>query len=61
VGYQGHTENFISETTNFIDAVGQLDPTALAAPAGMYLRLDDPLVAADRLGGCNCLSDGWYS
>src|SRR3546814_17570053 len=38
-------------SSDLVEGAGELDAAGLAAAAGVDLRLDDPEVAADRLGG----------
>ena len=48
---------FPAEITDLVDRFGDLDPAALAAAAGVDLRLDDPDGTVERLGRANGLVD----
>jgi hypothetical protein len=55
VGHQVAAQPVRCEVANLVLALDQLHATRLAAPTGVYLGLDDPLAAADLLGGLDCL------
>jgi len=55
MGDQRHTDHFAGELPDFIERFRQLDASALAATAGMYLRLDDPYRTAEFFGDRNSL------
>ena len=45
-----HADHLLREPLGFVGRLGQLDAAALAAAAGMDLRLDDDDAAAEPLG-----------
>jgi hypothetical protein len=47
------------EVADLVLALDQLDAAGLAAATGVHLRLDDPLAAADLLGGLDGLLRGF--
>ena len=49
VGDELHAQDLAGQRAHFVDRLGDLDPAALAAAAGVDLRLDDPDGAAERL------------
>ena len=51
VGDQGHAQHVVGELAHLLDRAGELDAAALAAAAGMDLRLDHPDRPAQRPGG----------
>ena len=53
-----HAQDFAGQLFNLFDAAGEFDAAALAATAGMNLRLDHPHRAAEFLGGFNRLLNG---
>ena len=57
VGDELHAEDLAREIAHLVDRARELDAAALAAAAGMDLRLDDPHRAAERLRGGNGLVD----
>ena len=57
VGDQLHAENLAGVLAYFFDRLGDLDATALSAPAGVNLRLDDPDLAAQRFRRLDRLID----
>ena len=53
-----HAEDLAGLSAHFVDGARDLDAAALAAAAGVDLRLDDPHVAAERRGRGHRLVDG---
>ena len=48
---QRHADHLLRELLDFVGRPGDLDAAALAAAAGVNLRLDDGHAAAEALGG----------
>src|SRR5690606_31430477 len=53
-----HAENGVGVAAHFVERLGELDATALAAATGVDLCLDDPDLATELLGGLDGFIDG---
>jgi hypothetical protein len=58
VGDHAGAEHRLGGFAHLVDGLDQLDAAGLAAAAGVDLRLDHPVVAADGLGGFGRLAGG---
>ena len=54
---QGHAENLLGERFGLVGRLGELDAAALAAPAGVNLRLDDDDARSQAVGDVSRLGD----
>ena len=52
IGHQAHADDCLGRRFRRVGALDDLDAAALAAAAGVNLRLDDDRSAAEALGGC---------